>query len=336
MKILIVTDAWLPQINGVVTTLRELQTELERQDHEVEFLTPAFFKTLKLPKYPEIELAYDVWSIASILRWIPFDAIHIATPEGPIGFFMAMYCRRKKIPFTTAYHTKMPEYLKLHSKIPTWLTYAFLRVAHNKSESILVPTKGMVEELKQHKFKQRLVVWTRGADETIFNPQHRNGSFVKTKILLYAGRVSDEKNLESFLKLDTPNAIKVVVGDGPARAKLETKYEAAWVGYLFGKDLAAAMACADVFVFPSKTDTFGIVMIEAAYCGTPIAAYPVTGPKDFVKEGINGSLDEDLGEAIKKALAIDRKGCVEFTKSNFSWKKCAKIFLDTLKPIKAS
>lgn len=333
MKILIATDAWHPQINGVVTTLVQLHQELEKQGHTVVFLTPAFFKTFKSRKYPEIDLAYDVWSIPSIIRWTEFDAVHVATPEGPIGFFVARYCRKNKIPFTTAYHTKMPEYLKTHSNIPMWLTRAFLKWAHKKSEAILVPTNSMVEELKASGFKNQLVVWSRGADPEIFHDKYREGSFIQTKILLYAGRVSDEKNLEAFLSVNIPNSIKVVVGDGPARERLQKKYEAAWVGYKVGKELAAAMACADVFVFPSKTDTFGIVMIEAAYCGTPVAAYPVTGPIDFVKESVNGALNEDLEEAIKSALTIDRQGCSKYTKENFSWSNCAKIFTAALVPI---
>jgi glycosyltransferase involved in cell wall biosynthesis len=193
----------------------------------------------------------------------------------------------------------------------------------------------MKQELIEHKFVAPIVVWSRGVDYAIFNPSQRANSWSDTKTLLYVGRVSIEKNLEAFLNLDIPGTLKVIVGDGPDRKRLEAQYPyAVFLGYKQGLELAEEIANADVFVFPSKTDTFGIVMIEAAACGTPIAAYPVTGPIDFVKEGVNGSLNQDLSVAIENALKVNRIDCYEYTKSNYSWETCAKIFLDTLAVIK--
>ncbi|MDE1830301.1 MAG: glycosyltransferase family 1 protein [Thaumarchaeota archaeon] len=337
MKILIVTDAWHPQVNGVVRTLDEVGKQLINQGHNVRFLTPLEFRTFAVPTYKEIKLPWNIWKVSSIIKDFNPDAIHIAT-EGTLGIAARWYCTRHKIEFTSSYHTKFPEYIKLRFPfIPLWLSYKFMRWVHSWSKTILVTTESMKQELIEHKFKAPIVVWSRGVDYEIFNPSrrfnsvHQNENRPPVKTLLYVGRVSIEKNLEAFLKLEMPNTIKVIVGDGPARKKMEDQYPyTAFLGYKDGIELAMEIANADVFVFPSKTDTFGIVMIEAAACGTPVAAYPVTGPIDFVKDGINGSLNENLEQAIKTALTIDRKCCYEYTKANYSWEYCAKIFFDTL------
>lgn len=336
MKILIVTDAWYPQVNGVVRTLDEIAKILRNQEHEVEFLTPDQFKTFPTPSYPEIKMAWNVWTLAKKIRTINPDAIHIAT-EGTLGVAARFFCAWNKIPYTSSYHTKLPEYIHIrYPLISESLVYCFLRWLHRESKAILVTTPSMLRELTEHNFKPRIVVWNRGADYNVFNPSHRKPSWLDTKILLYAGRISIEKNITAFLDLKIPNTIKVVVGDGPLLESLKSKYtHVAFLGYRTGVELAEVMANADVFVFPSKTDTFGIVMIEAAGCGTPIAAYPVTGPIDFVVEGKNGSLNEDLTTAIEKALQVSREDCYQHTKSNYSWEYCAKIFLDTLVKIEA-
>lgn len=331
MKILIVTDAWYPQINGVVRTLEEVGKVLSNQGYDVHYLTPDNFKTFPLPGYKEIRLAWNIWNVGPKIRKINPDAIHIATPEGTIGLAARCYCLWNKVPYTSSYHTKLPEYIHLRFPfIPKKWLHAYMRWLHVGSKAILVTTPTMLREMKDHKFKPRLVVWNRGADYSVFKPSERGKYLHAAKVLVYVGRISIEKNIEAFLKIKT-DARKVVVGDGPSKKKLEAMYpDAMWLGAKDSVGCAEAFANADVFVFPSKSDTFGIVMIESAACGTPIAAYPVTGPIDFVKEGINGSLNEDLEEAIKKALTINRQSCFEYTKANYSWERCARVFLDTL------
>jgi glycosyltransferase involved in cell wall biosynthesis len=331
MKILIVTDAWHPQINGVVRTIEETIKVLTEQGHDVHLLIPDKFKTVPLPSYPEIRLAWNVWNVGPMIREIDPDAIHIATPEGTIGLAARWFCVRKKIPYTSSYHTKLPEYVHIrYPFIPESLMYRYMRWLHKRSKAILVTTPTMLRELKDHKFKPRLVVWTRGTDYNIFKPTQRGKYIHSVKVLVYVGRVSVEKNIEAFLEINT-DARKIVVGDGPARRDLEKKYpNVLWLGSKDPVGCAEAFSNADVFVFPSKSDTFGIVMIESAACGTPIAAYPVTGPIDFVINGVNGYLNNDLEEAIKKALTVNRQGCYEYTRANYSWEKCTKIFFDTL------
>lgn len=330
MKILIISDAAAPQVNGVVTTLANVGIALSNKGHQVEYLTHENFKTFALPTYKEIRLAWDVWNVGKRIKQIKPDAIHIAT-EGTLGIAARIYCARKGLEFTTSYHTKTPEYIKERLPIfPLSLGYAFMRWLHRPSAAVLVTTASVKQELIAKGFDpNKLVVWSRGADYEIFNPSRRDSELYDT-VLLYAGRVAVEKNLEAFLELNYQTAIKVVVGDGPDRKRLEAKYpDVMFVGYKKGVDLATWMAQADVFVFPSRSDTFGIVMIEAAACGTPIAAYPVTGPKDFVKQGVNGVLDEDLSVAISKALTLDRTECSSYTMKHYSWDTCADILLGT-------
>lgn len=335
MKILIVTDAWFPQVNGVVTTLTNVGGVLEKRGHVVEYLTHRDFRTFPTPTYKEIRLAWDVWNVGPKIREFAPDVIHIAT-EGTLGITTRIYCTRHKIPFTTSYHTKTPEYIKARAKfVPLSWGYAFMRWLHKPSSAILVTTQSMKEELTEWGFDEsKLIVWSRGVDHEIFNPARRKENFFGQggqTVLLYAGRVSIEKNLEAFLSEHTPNAIKVVVGDGPDRKDLEKKFSnTLFVGYKMGIDLAECMASADVFVFPSRSDTFGIVMIESAACGTPIAAYPVTGPKDFVVNDVNGYMSNNLQKAVATAQFINRVGCHDHTKANYTWDACADIMEQAL------
>lgn len=335
MKILIVTDAWFPQVNGVVTTLSNVGSALERRGHAVKYLTHQDFRTFPLPTYKEIRLAWDVWNVGPKIREFDPDAIHIAT-EGTLGIAARIYCGRHNIPFTTSYHTKTPEYIKARAKfVPLSWGYAFMRWLHKPSSTILVTTQSVKEELTEWGFDEsKLVVWSRGVDHEVFNPSRRKENFFGQDgqtVLLYAGRVSVEKNLEAFLSEHTPNAIKVVVGDGPDRKILEEKFpNAIFLGYKMGVELAECMASADVFVFPSRSDTFGIVMIESAACGTPIAAYPVTGPKDFVVNNVTGYMSENIQQAMAVSQFVDRAGCHAFTKANYSWETCADIIEQAL------
>jgi glycosyltransferase involved in cell wall biosynthesis len=338
MKILIVTDAWDPQVNGVVKTLQATGRELEKQGHEVEYLTPSHsaFKTFPLPTYPEIRLVWNLWHVGKIISKIKPDAIHIAT-EGTLGMAARTFCYRKKLPITSSYHTKTPEYIKARlSWFPISWGYRFMRWLHRDSRSVLVTTESMKRELDAWSLHPNLTVWSRGTDLELFNPRLRqNNPENGSSRLLYVGRVSVEKNLEAFLDLNIPDTHKVIVGDGPDRERLETEYpDVQFLGYRSGEELAKCYADADVFVFPSKTDTFGIVMIEANACGTPVAAYPVTGPLDFVENDINGFLHEDLEMAVIECLEhSDRNRCRQFVEDHYSWATSAEIFEKALVPI---
>lgn len=331
MKVLIVTDAWHPQVNGVVTTLDNIGVKIDARGHQVEYLTPDNYKIkVPLPTYPEIKIALDVWRTGKLIRQAEADHIHIAT-EGTIGVSARVFCAKNDIPFTTSYHTKMPEYVHARAK---WISeervYKFLRWLHKPSSNILVTTPSMREELRENGFINDITVWGRGADTSVFNSSHRVRAInPPVKMLLYVGRVSKEKNLEAFLSHQIPKTRTVIVGDGPDREALERKYpHAEFVGYKQGEELAWWYANADVFVFPSKTDTFGIVMIEANACGTPVAAYPVTGPKDFVLNGFNGHTSPHLDVAIINAMHVNRKNCEQHANNNHTWAACAKILLD--------
>lgn len=333
MKILFVTDAWKPQINGVVTTLIQNGKELEKLGWEVDYLTPDDYRfKIPLPTYSEIKLAVDVWRTGKLLIQKKPDFVHIAT-EGPIGFSARRWCERHNISFTTSYHTKMPEYVHARASFikPEWV-YAVLRWLHRPSKTILVTTESMKKELEEHGFTAPIKVWGRGVDTDIFHPHHRTrDEDDDTRWLIYVGRVSREKNLEAFLSHKIPNTRTVVVGDGPDRKNLEKIFpNVEFVGYKQGEELAWWYANADVFVFPSKTDTFGIVMIEANACGTPIAAYPVTGPIDYVVNNVNGMLHESIDVAILNALNVNRNNCVNHATYNHTWGRCAEIFEATL------
>jgi glycosyltransferase involved in cell wall biosynthesis len=331
VRISLVTDAWLPQINGVTTTLTRCRDEIEGRGHTVEVISPDRFRNIPCPGYPSIRLA--VWPLSRVRRMLDAarpDAIHIAT-EGPLGLAARLYCGRRGLPFTTAFHTRFPEYLRVYAKIPEGLSYRSLRWFHGRAERTLVPTETLKRELEAHRFTH-LVRWIRGVDTELFRPRPGDFYSLERPIYLYAGRVAAEKNIEAFLSLELPGS-KVVVGDGPARSKLEAAYpEVHWAGMRVGDDLAEHYAGADVFVFPSRTDTFGVVMLEAFASGLPVAAYPVTGPIDVVDTGVTGILDDDLGVACRRALELDPEVCRAHAMT-LSWARCAEMLLDNLAPI---
>jgi glycosyltransferase involved in cell wall biosynthesis len=326
MRISLVTDAWLPQINGVTTTLSRCCEEITHKGHEVQIISPDLFRTVPCPRYPEINLAVWPFKVRRMLDEQRPDVIHIAT-EGPLGVTARRYCGRRKLPFTTAFHTKFPEYLKTYAGIPERFTYRLVRWFHGGAQRTLVPTPTMKRELEDRGFTN-LVEWVRGVDTELFRPRSDDFFGLPRPIFISVGRVAPEKNLRSFLQLDLPGS-KVVVGDGPARAQLETEFPAVhWAGMRLGEDLARHYAGADVFVFPSRTDTYGVVMLEANASGLPVAAYPVTGPIDVVVDGVTGVLDDDLEKACRFALEIDRDGCRRHAES-MSWSRCAELMLDT-------
>ena len=330
MKILIVTDAWYPQVNGVCRTLKNLGDELKKIGHQVEYIEPNQFFTVPMPKYNEIKLSLNVWPrVGKLISKANADIIHIAT-EGPIGIFAKRYCVKNKLKFTTSYHTQFDKYLKLYYPyLPIKLAQKFLKGFHSKAEKILVTTQSMKDELQEIGFdKDKMVVWTRGANHGAFQKPKKINLEYKRPIYLYVGRVSIEKNIRAFLDLDLEGT-KLIVGKGPDLDKLKKEYpEAKFKGERTNGELASYFASSDVFVFPSKTDTFGIVIIEALKCGLPVAAYPVAGPKDIFNGTNIGSLNNDLKKAALEALKSDRSACIEHAKK-YTWENCAKIFLNS-------
>ena len=330
MKILIVTDAWYPQVNGVCRTLKNLGDELKKIGHQVEYIEPNQFFTVPMPKYNEIKLSLNVWPrVGKLISKADADIIHIAT-EGPIGIFAKRYCVKNKLKFTTSYHTQFDKYLKLYYPyLPIKLAQKFLKGFHSKAEKILVTTQSMKDELQEIGFdKDKMVVWTRGANHGAFQKPKKINLEYKRPIYLYVGRVSIEKNIRAFLDLELEGT-KLVVGKGPDLDKLKKEYpEAIFKGERTNGELASYFASSDVFVFPSKTDTFGIVIIEALKCGLPVAAYPVAGPKDIFNGTNIGSLNNDLKKAAIEALKSDRSACIEHAKK-YTWENCAKIFLNS-------
>ena len=323
MKILLVTDAWKPQVNGVVTTLENLVRKLSI-NHDVKIIEPNNFVSVPIPFYKEIKLSLNVFKIKKIINDFRPDLIHIAT-EGPLGLYARKVCLMKKIKFSSSYHTNYPLYLKKMLGIPVQFTNRFERWFHNAACVTFVNTPSHKKELEEIGIK-KLALWSRGIDENIFfpTPNDSNNSYY-----LYVGRVSKEKNLESFLSLELDKK-KVVVGDGPSLKSLKKKYpDVEFLGYKFGRELAEIYSNACVKVFPSRTDTFGIVIIEANACGTPVAGYPVTGPIDVVKNGENGYLNKDLHQAIKQAQKIDPKSCIAYSKK-YSWDEVASNFISSV------
>lgn len=332
MRIIILTDAWFPHVSGVVTTIKQVRKELKKKGHTVRVISHLDFKiSIPCPTYSEIKLPLDFWTIKKIFKDFRPQAIHIATPEGSVGLSGMLFCRKHRLLYTTDYHTKLPDYIRHRFPIPKRVTYAYLRWLHSKAKRIFISTYTMKKELEEWDFPaNKLVVLEKGINHKIFHPGRRSQkprfSF-EPPVLLYAGRVAIEKNLEEFLDLDIPGT-KVVVGDGPARNRLIRKFpNAVYTGYQYGEDLASYYANADVFVFPSLTDTYGIVLLEAIACGTPIAAHRVTGPKDIVTEGINGYLGPDLKKNIEKCLLLDR-GKIYQSSSLFSWSSVANKYLN--------
>ncbi|MDI1297155.1 MAG: glycosyltransferase family 1 protein [bacterium] len=333
MRIAIVTDAWLPQVNGVVRTLQTIRQELERMGHVVAVISPDLYGSIPCPTYPEIRLALVRPGVVgqSIAAFRP-DAVHLAT-EGPLCLAARRWCLRGAVPFTTAYHTHFPDYVAQRTGLPAAWFWRYIRWFHGPAQAVLVSTASVRAQLRAHGLAN-VRPWGRGVDLTAFTPDAAPPPLFERlprPIQLYVGRVAVEKNLEAFLASDHPGT-KVVVGDGPARAALERAYpHAHFLGPLFGEALAGAYAGADVFVFPSRTDTFGLVMIEALACGTPVAAYPVTGPIDIVTPE-TGALSDRLDDAIGAALACDRAACAAYGRS-FSWERSAREFLSGLHAI---
>ena len=335
MRIAIVTDAWQPQVNGVVRTLMAVRDELERMGHVIRVISPEQFHSIPCPTYPEIRLAMaSAGSVGGMLEAFRPDAVHLAT-EGPISLAARRWCLRRKFPFTTAYHTQFPDYVSARSGLPAEWVWRYIRWFHAPAERILASTASVRKTLVDHGLAQ-VCHWGRGVDLANFRIDlipHRALAHLPRPIQLYVGRVAVEKNLEAFLRCDHPGT-KVIVGDGPARAALETAHpEAIFAGARFGTELASIYAAADVFVFPSRTDTFGLVMIEALACGTPVAAYPVMGPVDVLTPE-TGAMADDLEDAIAAALLCDRETCAAYGKT-FSWDASARQFLNALSPIDA-
>ena len=330
MRLLIVTDAWSPQVNGVVVTLVNTVAELKRLGHTVELITPAGFRTIPTPSYPEIPLAIlPGREVARRIDAFEPDAVHIAT-EGPLGIAARRHCLRIDQPFTTAYHTQFPEYVHARCRLPVAVTYAWLRHFHAPSRAVMCGTPAIRDRLAQRGFRN-LVLWSRGVDTTLFTPAHREPRERERPIFLYVGRVAVEKSIEAFCELDLPGS-KWVVGDGPARTELQSGYpDVRFFGMKHGRELASFYQQADVFVFPSRTDTFGLVLIESMACGTPVAAYPVTGPLDVVTDPSAGVLSEDLRSAALAALDCDRDAVRRFGQ-RFSWESATRQFVLHLQP----
>jgi glycosyltransferase involved in cell wall biosynthesis len=327
MRILVATDAWRPQINGVVRTYERVLAELDTLGVETAVLAPDEFRTFPCPTYPEIRLAVPGYShVVARLDLVRPDAVHIAT-EGPVGWMARAYCLKRNIPFTTSFHTRFPDYLKARFGFPVNWTYALQRLFHNAGAGMMVATDSLARDLDRRGFR-RIFPWTRGVDTQLFRPRHTR-SFGEGTVFLYVGRVAVEKNLPAFLDLDLPGR-KVVVGVGPMLDELRARYPGVlFTGALSGDDLAEAYASADVFVFPSRTDTFGMVLLEAMASGLPVAAYPVTGPIDLVQPTLSGFLDEDLGRAARSALALDRSA-IRGVAERFGWQACARLFLQNI------
>ena len=330
MRIVIATDAWEPQVNGVVTTLSRTRDALREMGHEVRMITPRGRRTIPCPTYPEIRLTvFGGRDIARELDEFQPDCIHIAT-EGPIGLTVRRYCLRRKHPFTTAYHTQFPEYIRARAPIPVSCTVAMTRWFHRPAVRTMVPTRGIQSLLHSRGFED-VVLWERGVLVDVFKPEDPVAYDYPRPIWVYVGRVAVEKNIEAFLDLPI-DGTKVIIGDGPDRERLQAEYpNCHFLGYRFGRELARHEAGADVFVFPSKTDTYGVVMLEAMACGLPIAAYPVTGPVDVVRHGETGILDRDLRKACHAALAIDRSVPRAYAESR-SWQRSTKQFEGNLAP----
>jgi glycosyltransferase involved in cell wall biosynthesis len=330
MKIALVSDAWLPQINGVVRTLMRTVEELKELGHETQVISPDLFRNVPCPTYGEIRLAVlPARRLAVLLDRYQPCAIHIAT-EGPLGHAARRYCLARKLPFTTAFHTRFPEYVKARTGLPLGAGYSVLRRFHAPSSSVMVATLSLERDLEGRGFRN-LKRWTRGVDTTLFHPRDKSFLDLPRPIHLYVGRVAVEKNVEAFLKLDLPGS-KLIVGSGPQLAEFKRRYpEVHFAGPRTGEDLARHYAAADVFVFPSRTDTFGLVLLEALASGLPVAAFPVPGPNDVINGSAVGFLNEDLAGAARNAVNISPALCRDYA-LQFSWRHSAEQFLANLKP----
>ncbi|HTB04660.1 MAG TPA: glycosyltransferase family 1 protein [Bradyrhizobium sp.] len=334
MRILIATDAWHPQVNGVVRTLTSLARSAAALGADVEFLTPEGFPSFALPTYPGLRVAWpNRREIARRIEAAAPEAIHVAT-EGPIGWAVRFYCLRHKLAFTTSYTTRFPEYIAVRTIIPAGVSYAVLRHFHNAAAVTMVATASLRQELSLRGFR-KLGNWGRGVDTGLFTPDDPAHLDLPRPIFMTVGRVAVEKNLEAFLSLDLPGS-KVVIGDGPQRAELQRRYpKVRFLGEKKGRELSAHFAAADVFVFPSLTDTFGVVQLEALACGTPVAAFPVTGPLDVIADHPVGALDLDLRRACMRALEMSRDACRSFALER-SWENSARQFIGNLSALQPS
>jgi len=326
MKIIIVTDAWHPQVNGVVRTLTRTREELERLGHSVGVIAPDQFRTIACPTYPEIRLSlFPGIKVRRLLEAESPDAIHIAT-EGPLGLAARAWCVKRGFPFTTSFHTQFPEYIQLRTRLPLGVSYAFMRWFHGAARATMVATPTLKRQLEQWGLRN-LVYWSRGVDTELFQPRDQNLLSDPRPIFMYMGRVAIEKNIEAFLTLDLPGT-KYVVGAGPDLEMLKNRYPAVrFTGYKVNGDLARHVAAADVFVFPSRTDTFGLVVIESLASGVPVAAYPVQGPADIIENGVTGWCDHDLHAAALKALETRNPARCRAEALKYTWRACTQQFL---------
>jgi glycosyltransferase involved in cell wall biosynthesis len=327
MRILVATDAWHPQVNGVVRTLTMMADAAKTFGVDVSFLTPQSFRTFAMPSYRDLRVALPRSAkIARLIADARPDSIHIAT-EGPIGLLVRRYCRKHGLPFTTSFHTRFPEYISARLPVPESWIWAALRAFHGPSQAVMAATPALATELRMRGFPN-VVLWPRGVDTGLFHPRPVDLGLTRP-VFLCVGRVAVEKNLEAFLDLDLPGT-KLIVGDGPARAALARKYpQAVFLGARQGEQLAEAYAAADVFVFPSKTDTFGLVLLEALASGLPVAAFPVTGPRDVIGTAPVGALNDDLLMACLAALTISPQACLEFA-AKYTWEASARAFVENI------
>lgn len=332
MRILVATDAWHPQVNGVVRTLAMTADAARGLGTEFCYLTPQSFRTFAMPSYRDLRLAVpQPGKISRLIEDARPDSIHIAT-EGPIGLLVRRYCRQRALPFTTSFHTRFPEYVRARVPVPESLIWRALRRFHAPSRAVMAATPELANELRQRGFRN-VTLWPRGVDTGLFHPRAID-LCLPAPVFLCVGRVAVEKNLEAFLELDLPGT-KVIVGDGPARSRLEEEFpQAIFLGARHGEELAEIYAAADVFVFPSKTDTFGLVLLEALASGLPVAAFPVKGPRDVIGDAPVGVLDEDLRGACLSALEVSPQACVEFA-AGHTWEASARAFVDTIRSVGA-
>lgn len=330
-SLLIVTDAWYPQTNGVVHSLDAVGKHLQGQGMTVHYLTPERFWTVPMPTYPEIRLSLaPLGAVADIISRLAPDHIHIAT-EGPLGLLAKFFCLERGLAYTTSYHTRFPQYVSARVPVPTEWSYAYLRWFHSGAAATLVPTPSILAELGEHNF-ENLRIWSRGVDAARFHPGPKTEfADLPGPHLLYVGRVAVEKNVEAFLRLKVPGT-RIVVGDGPQLAELRQAFpDAVFLGKKQGDELAALYRSADVFVFPSRTDTFGNVMIEALASGVPVAAYPVAGPLDVLTDPAAGAMDENLDIAVTRALGLSREAARQHA-GGFTWAVAAAQFRSALVP----
>lgn len=332
MKLLLATDAWEPQVNGVVRTLGKMVDGLRAMGHQVEVIATGDYPSVPLPSYSEIRVSVWLRGLNKRIRNFDPDAVHIAT-EGPIGIFVRRYCLRNGYTFTTSFHTRFPEYIRERVPVPLGITYPPIRRFHMPAFRTLVPTPALKADLEGRGF-QHLEVWGRGVDTEVFTPDKRGAHTLAGPVYLNVGRVASEKNLQAFLDLELPGT-RVIVGDGPQLTQLKRQYpDVVFPGTKYGPELAAWYASADVFVFPSLTDTFGLVMLESLACGTPVAAFPVTGPLDVIEDGVTGFLDHDLARAVARAIGLDRDTCRREALKR-DWSSITHQFLRALVPVNA-